>query len=129
MHDQGKRFLLVFLLAFFSVLTIHKLYETGQTNTWKKTEIQNESFRAEFFSDKLWKRKDQLPQESSRLLEAVKQEGKYFPVPESTLDPKLKTSYSIRGCPNAIMAESGGMRGLILWHRSRTKEDYIRSLV
>lgn len=108
MHDQGKRFLLVFLLAFFSVLTIHKLYETGQTNTWKKTEIQNESFRAEFFSDKLWKRKDQLPQESSRLLEAVKQEVKYFPVPESTLDPKLKTSYV-----NTWMSERnyGGKRG------------------
>ena len=36
MRDLGKQFLLIFLLAFFTVLATHRLCEIGQSHTWGK---------------------------------------------------------------------------------------------
>ncbi len=74
MCDHGKRFLLFFCSAFFSVLTIHKLYEISQFRVGRN-KIQNETFRAEFFSEELWKRKDNCLR-AAVLLKTVKQEDK-----------------------------------------------------
>lgn len=108
MRDLGKQFLLIFLLAFFTVLATHRLCEIGQSHTWGKMRIMDETFRAEFFSEELWEKEERLSESCVSMLETVAGELKYFPVPESTLDPGLGVSYV-----NTWMAERnyGGTRG------------------
>lgn len=108
MYSLRKQFLLIFLLAFFTVLATHRLYEIGQTHTWRTMKIQDQTFRTEFFSEQLWEREAQLSKSCADILETVAGEVKYFPVPESTLDPGLGTSYV-----NTWMSKRnyGGTRG------------------
>lgn len=86
--------MVILLLALFTVLGTDKLTHMGIGNTEKKRKISDEDFRNEFFSDGMWERKEELSAQCRQYLMQVKREAVYFPVPESTLDTGLGTSYA-----------------------------------
>ncbi len=86
--------MVILLLALFTVLGTDKLTHMGTGNTEKKRKISDEDFRNEFFSDGMWERKEELSAQCRQYLMQVEREAVYFPVPESTLDTGLGTSYA-----------------------------------
>lgn len=91
--DSGKLLFVILLLALFTVLETDWLSHQGTGNTEKKRELSDEDFRNEFFSDGMWEKEEDLPSQCRQYLKQVKNEAVYFPVPESTLDSSLGTSY------------------------------------
>lgn len=85
--------MLIILLALFSVLMIHTLQDRGEKNAQNKKTISDREFRAEFFSEEMWKQEENMPESCKKYLKQVKKEAKYFPVPMSELDKSLETSY------------------------------------
>ncbi len=92
--NGSKLFMIIFLLALFTVLGTEKLSDMGVHNTEKKRKISDEEFRDEFFSDRMRGRREELSPQCRQYLRQVENEAVYFPVPESTLDPSLETSYA-----------------------------------
>lgn len=93
-YANSKRlFMFILLLALFTVLVTEKLKDTGTHNTQMNRKISDEDFRNKFFADEMWKREEELSAQCRQYLRQVKNEAVYFPVPESALDPSLKTSY------------------------------------
>ncbi len=91
--DSGKLLFVILLLALFTVLETDWLSHQGAGNTEKKRELSDEDFRNEVFSDGMWEKEEDLPSQCRQYLKQVKNEAVYFPVPESTLDSSLGTSY------------------------------------
>lgn len=91
--NAGKLLILLFLLALFTVLGTKELRSMGVHNTKKGQKISDEKFRAEFFSDEMREEEEELPAYCRQYLKQVENEAVYFPVPESTLDAALGTSY------------------------------------
>lgn len=91
--NGGKLFMIILLLALFTVLGTESLKSSGVHNTEKKRKVSDEDFRNEFFSDGMWEREAELSDQLRQYLRQVKNEAVYFPVPESTLDSGLETSY------------------------------------
>lgn len=91
--NGGKLLLIILLLALFTVLGADELADMGVQNTEKKRKISDEDFRSDFFSDGMWEREEELLPQNRQYLKQVKNEAVYFPVPESTLDASLETSY------------------------------------
>ena len=106
--NGGKLLTAILLLAFFTVLGTDSLKSFGVRNTERMRKISDEDFRNEFFSDGMWEREEDLSAQCRQYLKQVKNEAAYFPVPESTLDPSLETSYA-----DSWMKERsyGGKRG------------------
>ncbi|MCI8559655.1 MAG: M23 family metallopeptidase [Dorea sp.] len=106
--NSGKLFVLLLLLALFTVLGTEKLKSFGVHNTEKARKVSDEDFRNGFFSDEMWEREEELSPQCRQYLSQVKNEAVYFPVPESTLNSSLKTSYA-----DSWMKERtyGGQRG------------------
>lgn len=105
---KTKKIIALLFLAFFSVILAEKIYGYGTENTEKTRNLSDTDFREKFFSDEMWEKKDLLNAKVRQYLIQVKEEASYFPVPESTLDPSLKVSYT-----NSWMTERtfGGDRG------------------
>lgn len=91
--NRGKLFLVILLLAFFTVIGTESLKSSGLHNTEKVKKISDEDFRNNFFSDEMWGRQEELSSQCRQYLKQVKNEAVYFPVPESTLDSSLEISY------------------------------------
>lgn len=85
--------LLLSLLALFSVLEIEKIKEIGRWNTMQNKTISDAEYRRDFFSREMLAEKDRLSNECIIFLENVENEVIYYPVPESTVDKSLKTSF------------------------------------
>ena len=85
---SGRIILLLFLCSFFSVLTANRCLEIGVRNTCQKKTIQDQEYRAQFFSRE--------------------QRKSYYPVAESSVDKSLTTSFI-----NSWMKDRnyGGARG------------------
>lgn len=83
----------IFLLALFTVLGTGRMREIGEENSGSRKKISDEEFRAEFFSEKMRGEETQMSKQCRKYLRQVENEAVYFPVPVSTLDSSLETSY------------------------------------
>lgn len=83
----------VFLLALFSVLFQHKLYEAALEKRLAAESTDNEQFRAEFYSDAMRKDRKHLSDACLSFLSAVETDIRYFPIPLSEADASLGTSF------------------------------------
>ena len=105
---SGRIILLLFLCSFFSVLTANRCLEIGVRNTCQKKTIQDQEYRAQFFSTEQREVDALLSKECLRFLQCVENEVSYYPVAESSVDKSLTTSYM-----NSWMKDRsyGGARG------------------
>lgn len=83
----------VLLLAMFSVLFQHKVYEAALEKRIAAEGIGNKGYRAEFYSDAMRKDRDLLSESCLSFLSAVEKDIRYFPIPLSEADDSLGTSY------------------------------------
>lgn len=88
-----KLMALIFLLAFFTVLGTERIREIGKEHTEMKRKVSDEEFRTEFFSDEMRRKETRMSEKCRKYLKQVESEAVYFPVPESSVDSSLKTSY------------------------------------
>lgn len=91
--NEGRVFLLVLLLSFFSVLGIQKIEDVGKYQTLQKMTITDPKYRQNFYSDAMRKDMSNLSKECISLLKNVENEANYYPIPESTVDKSLTTSF------------------------------------
>lgn len=84
---------LVLMLSLFSVLFQRRIYDSALENRLKAESIDNEEFRAEFYSDAMRKDRGVLSESCLSFLSAVERDIRYFPVPLSETDASLGTSY------------------------------------
>ena len=89
---SGRIILLLFLCSFFSVLTANRCLEIGVRNTCRKKTIQDQEYRAQFFSTEQREGDALLSKECLRFLRHVENEVSYYPVAESSVDKSLTTS-------------------------------------
>ncbi len=110
MYDRflGRSLILIAALALFTVTGTGKMLRDSERNTESKKSITDEDFRNEFFSDEMRERESLLSEQCRRYLKQVENEAVYFPVPESSVNSSLRTSYV-----NTWMGERtyGGKRG------------------
>ena len=85
--------LLLLLLALFTVLWEHRLYQTAKAYYYQKMTVRDEFYREQFAGAKMKEVEGMLSEECRIFLENVEKETKYFPVPESTEDKRLKVSF------------------------------------
>ncbi len=85
--------LLVLLLSLFTTIFAGWLYELGLANRMGREGVESPEYRRLFFADEMWERKEELSDTCRSFLNRVKQDVKYFPVPESTIDSSLDVSY------------------------------------
>lgn len=90
---SGKIFMLLLLLALFIVLETERLTDLGIHQTQQRKKVSDEEFRNDFFSENMWEIEDDLSARCRQYLRQVKEEAVYFPVPESTIDSSLETSF------------------------------------
>ena len=83
----------IFLLALFTVLGTGRMRELGEENRESRKKVSDEEFRAEFFSESMRAEETQMSKQCRKYLRQVENEAVYFPVPVSTLDSSLETSY------------------------------------
>lgn len=93
LKSNGKLLLVVVLLSLFTVLWSKHLQEEGAYNGLRKQTVENEKYRAEFYTDSMRENKDKLSKECRALLKNVENEVTYFPIPLSTVDKSLEVSY------------------------------------
>ena len=103
-----KMFAAIVLCSLFSVVMITHLKEIGEEYKYRNMKIEDEHFRNYFYSEQLMEKKSCLSEECKALLTVVENEASYYPIPESSVDKLLKTSFS-----NSWMTERtfGGKRG------------------
>ena len=103
-----KMFAAIVLCSLFSVGMITHLKEIGEEYKYRNMKIEDEHFRNYFYSEQLMEKKSCLSEECKALLTVVENEASYYPIPESSVDKSLKTSFS-----NSWMTERtfGGKRG------------------
>lgn len=103
-----KMFAAIVLCSLFSVVMIKHLKEIGEEYKYTNMKIEDEHFRNYFYSEQLMEKKSCLSEECKALLTVVENEASYYPIPESSVDKLLKTSFS-----NSWMTERtfGGKRG------------------
>ena len=103
-----KMFAAIVLCSLFSVVMIKHLKEIGEEYKYRNMKIEDEHFRNYFYSEQLMEKKSCLSEECKALLTVVENEASYYPIPESSVDKSLKTSFS-----NSWMTERtfGGKRG------------------
>ena len=103
-----KMFAAIVLCSLFSVVMIKHLKEIGEEYKYTNMKIEDEHFRNYFYSEQLMEKKSCLSEECKALLTVVENEASYYPIPESSVDKSLKTSFS-----NSWMTERtfGGKRG------------------
>ena len=103
-----KMFAAIVLCSLFSVVMITHLKEIGEEYKYRNMKIEDEHFRNYFYSEQLMEKKSCVSEECKALLTVVENEASYYPIPESSVDKSLKTSFS-----NSWMTERtfGGKRG------------------
>lgn len=90
---SGNLLVLILLFALFTVLWTGKLSELGQSNYYRQMTLSSGTYREKFGSKEQKAVKEQLSEECRAFLENVENEVIYYPVPESTVDKELKTSF------------------------------------
>lgn len=88
-----KQIIFLFVLMFLSCLMIYNLNQAAHENTLMQKEIVDKEFRRNFYSEEMRNQKEELPQECRQLLDAVEKDAIYYPIPESSVDKSLKTSF------------------------------------
>ena len=106
--DIKKQIITLILLVVFTVTVKDYLYQITEKNEIQDMKIDAMEYRMNFFSDEQLKGKVQLSEECRRHLDYVKNDTNYYPVPESTVDKSLFTSFE-----NSWMNQRsyGGERG------------------
>lgn len=102
------RFMLLLFLCFVSVIAQNNIFNNAKYNRLKNMNVTDDYYRDYFFADELFEKKDYLSEECKTILTHVENDVSYYPIPESTVDKSLKTSYI-----NSWMSERsyGGKRG------------------
>lgn len=90
---QKKIYLILFLIALFDVLGSIRIMENTRVNHPFHEEVDVGKFRSDFLNTKMMKEKDNYPLKYKKMVENVKKEAKYFPVPESSLNSNLKVTF------------------------------------
>ncbi len=85
--------IIVLLLVLFSVMYQHRIYEAALERRISSEGIENEGFRADFYSDAMRKDREFLSEACLSFLSAVEKDVRYFPIPLSEADASLGTSY------------------------------------
>lgn len=83
----------IFSLALLTVLMTKSMEHLGCKNEQKEKLISDEDFRSDFFSYEMRKEKENLSSQCKTFLQNVEKEVSYYPIPESTVDKSLKTSF------------------------------------
>lgn len=86
-------FIGILVASLLCVQLLEYLREEGNQNTLANTGPLNETYRAEFYSPKMRAEKDELSPVCKTILENVEKEVAFYPIPESTVDKSLKTTY------------------------------------
>lgn len=89
----AKCFLGVMFLAFFSVWFSNFLYRGGIRNRIERQTIEDAQYRRLFYSEQMWEQQENLSKMCRSFFNRVREDSKYFPVPESTMDDSLTVSY------------------------------------
>lgn len=84
----------ILVLAFCTVLLNEHLSALGQNYSMQHKSVSDETFRKDFFSEKMWQTAETWPKDCQNVLNAVQKDVVYYPVPLSTLDASLTTSYA-----------------------------------
>lgn len=95
-----KKMTVLIFLAFFCVIAINAMEQAGKKNEKKSMKISDGYFRSEFYSEEMRKEKELLSEPCKTFLRNVEKEVSYYPIPESTVDKSLKTTFV-----NSWMAE------------------------
>lgn len=83
----------IFLIAFFTVLGTNYLRDMGRYHTLQQKTLEDPQFRRDFFSDSMRENRELLSEECKTFLTNVENDVEYYPIPESSVDKSLKTSY------------------------------------
>lgn len=104
----GKKCLLLLLLAIFIVQSTRNLQENSERYQYQGLQIDEEAFRSDFGSPEMLAHQEDLPKICQKLLENVREEVRYYPIPESTKEDSLTVTFE-----NSWMTERtyGGTRG------------------
>lgn len=103
-----KPVIILFLLVFFSVTGKDYLYQSAEKNEIARMKIYDNEYRMDFFSEKQRAEKSKLSDDCRHYLTHVENDVSYYPVPNSTVDKALYTTFE-----NSWMNERtfGGKRG------------------
>ena len=93
MIDIKRQIITLILLVVFTVTVKDYLYQITEKNEIQNMKTDAMEYRMNFFSDKQLKGKVQLSEECRRHLDYVKNDANYYPVPESTVDKSLFTTF------------------------------------
>lgn len=91
--DITKMILYIIMLSVFTVIVTKDFEKIGHENELQKKTISDKYFRANFFSEEMRKDKELFSEQCKKYIENVEKEASYYPIPESTVDKSLKTSY------------------------------------
>lgn len=83
----------VLLFCLLSVVFSAQIYDEAYQNRINREGLKNSEFRSLFFVSEMRNNKKDLSKECKIFLEAVEEDSKYFPVPESSVDKSLTVSY------------------------------------
>lgn len=81
------------IVSLICVQLLEYLKEEGHRNTLKSTGPMNAEYRRNFYSPDMRAEKERLSPMCKTILENVEKELEFYPVPESSVDKTLKTSY------------------------------------
>ncbi len=103
-----KKCVLLILLAILIVQNTRYLQRKSERNEYQSMQLEDDTYRSQFASPEMLAHEEQLPDTCRSLLRNILRETRYYPVPESTKDKTLKTTYE-----NSWMFQRtyGGTRG------------------
>lgn len=106
--DIVKKCIVLILFAIFIVQSTRNLQENSEKYQYQLLQIDEEAFRSDFNSPEMLTHQEQLSKSCRRLLDCVRKEVQYYPIPESTKEKELTVT-----CENSWMVERtyGGTRG------------------
>ncbi|MGN1166753.1 MAG: M23 family metallopeptidase [Lachnospiraceae bacterium] len=88
-----KMILYIFAFSVFAVILMENIQNAGHRNEMQKKTVSDSYFRADFFSEEMWKDEEILSDQCRKYLKNVEKEASYYPIPESSVDKSLKTSF------------------------------------
>ena len=87
-------FIGILIISLICVQLLEYLKEESHLNTLKSNGPLNEEYRKNFYSPNMRLKKEHLSLRCKTILENVEKEAVFYPVPESTVDKSLKTTYA-----------------------------------
>lgn len=121
---RKKIYLFIFLIALFDVLGTIRILENTKAKESIYKEVDVEKFRSDFFNTKMREEKNNYPLKYKKIIDQVKEEAKYFPVPESSLNSKLKVTFINSWMQKRTYGGERGHEGVDLMASDNTRGRY-----